>query len=231
MMASPSVIRRAYDFIALFALLHVIALVGVAAYLVSTGTIDAEKARNIVKVVRGELPGDELAQDDGAGADVVDAIAASTAASGEGVDASSQTDIEVLRLEAARIQAELDQRLALNNTIMLRVMTERESFQKERDNAKQRQNETIRRKRGEGFKKQLAILESLSPKIAVEHLMAMGNADEAAGLLLEMDTARAKKIVESARRGDQMQKMQIILQRIAEASPDRSVDLSSDDGS
>ena len=228
MMASPSVIRRAYDFIALFALLHVIALVGVVAYMVSAGTLDAEKARNIVKVVRGELPGDELNQEDGAGAGAVDAAAASAAVPGKGVEANSQTDIEVLRLEAARIQAELDQRLALNNTIMLRVMTERESFQKERDNAKQRQNETLKRKRGQGFKKQLAILESLSPKIAVEHLMAMGNADEAAGLLLEMDTKKAKKIVESARRGDQMQKMQIILQRIAEASPDRSVDLGSD---
>lgn len=231
MMASPSILRRAYDYIALFALLHVIALVGVAAYVVSTGTIDAEKARNIIKVVRGELPGDELAQDDGLGAGVVDAITASATVSGESVDASSQTDIEVMRLEATRIQAELAQRLALNNTIMLRVMTERESFQKERDNARQRQNATNERKRGQGFKKQLAILESLSPKIAVKHLMAMGNADEAAGLLLEMDTSRAKKIVESARRGDQMLKMQIILQRIAEASPVRSVDLSSDDGS
>ena len=75
------------------------------------------------------------------------------------------------------------------------------------------------------FNKQVEIYGGLAPKIAVQHLLGLSDADEAARILLEMDTRRAKKIVEAAKHPEHMQQMKIILQRLREVAPDRSSEL------
>ncbi len=225
MTTHPSIFKRAYDTVALFALLNLLAVGGLGAYLVGSGVVNAEKARRIVSVLRGE----DLAQTDTA-ATQPPAEAATKAGgpdTGTGTAAVSQMDIEILRRESERIEAELDQRLALNNSILLRVMTERERFQKEQEESAQQQ-EASRKRRGEdGFKKQLAILEALSPRVAVQHLLAVSDPDDAARILLEIDTRKAKKIVEAAKSGDQMETMKLILRRVREVAPQRSAELES----
>ena len=223
MMRDPSIFRRAYDTVALFALLNVLALGGLGAYLVASGAVDAEKARRIGAVLRGEdspqaqarVPEEPVAAE----TDTTDSE------SGGDVVARSQMEMEILRREGERIKAELDQRLALNNSILLRVMTERERFQQERDETARQQKAALDIRREEGFKKQIAIYESLAPKVAVQHLLAMSEPDEAAKVLLEIQTRKAKKIVEAAKRGDQMEKMKAILKRVREVAPDRSAEI------
>ncbi len=227
-MTTPtSIFKRAYHTVALFALLNVLAVGGLVGYLVGSGVLDVKKGRRLVSVMRGE----DLTQTDTTPAETpVDATMepAETPTTGEAV-AESQMGVEIMRREGERIKAELDQRLALNNSILLRVMTERERFQREQDEAANQQ-EASRKLRGEeGFKKQLAILESLNPKIAVQHLLAVSDPDDAARILLQIDTRKAKKIVESAKSGDEIEKMKLILRRVREVAPEQSAELAAEE--
>ncbi len=225
-MAGPGLVRRTYDSLALVALLNVLGVAALVGFLVNSGALSAEKFRALAMVVRGEgvVVPPEAEDAEGTAEDAEKAKADASMA------AISETGLEVLRLEANRIQAELDQRLALNNSIMLRVMTERENFKREQQESVQRQAVSQEEREGVGFKKQLAILESLPPKLAVRHLLDMDEPDEAARILLELETSKAKKIVESAKRGEDMTKMKIILRRVRDVAPRRAKNLKENGG-
>ena len=222
-------LRRIYDLFALLALLNVGALLALVAWLWTSGMLTPQKLGEIGAILRGDAPtteatltsamGPQAAQASDSTARPVDAPPASFA--------ELQMNMEVARLEAERIKAELDQRLALNNSILLRVTTEREAFQKDRQRAEERDKKSAELRDDEGFAKQLEIFENLAPKVAVEHLLNLGDPDEAARLLLEMDARKAKKIVESAKRGTQAERMRDIMQRLRAVAPAKSDELTS----
>ena len=221
-MANPSILRRAYDTAAVVALLNMFAAAGVMFWLVGSGAVDGEKIRRIARVMRGEDQSVTEAPDSGQGESGVDveAIPAEPPSL-----AATQMGIEIVRREADRIKEELRQRLALNNTILLRVTSERESFKNEREAAGRQEQAAKAYRETEGFAKQIAIYDSLTPKTAVQHLLGLGDADEAARILLAMKTRQAKKIIEAAKRGKQRQQMMTILKRLREVSPGRSAEL------
>jgi len=224
-MANPSLLRRTYDSVALVTLLNVIGVAALVGFLVNSGALSGPKLREMIRVARGEGV-------------VIDAYGAARVApdpeqgtTDRNVDRASltPTDVESLRLEAERIKTELDQRLALNNSIMLRVMTEREAFKREQQAAAKRQQVAAARRDEAGFRKQIAIYEGLPPKLAVQHLLDLNDPDEAARLLLELDASQAKKIVESAKRGEDMAKMEEILRRVRDVSPDQAGNITRED--
>ena len=225
MMTNPSIFRRAYDGVALFAILNVLAVGVLGAFLVSSGAIDAEKLREIVAVMRGDatekledtLPSDSETADAPVNPDAVG-----------GATVVPLMNAEIVRLEADRVKAELDQRLALNNSILLRVTAERDRFKREQADALQQETASAQRRLEKGFRKQVDIYESLASKVAVEHLLSLPNVDEAARILLEMDTRKAKSIVEAAKSPEQLDKMKAVLQRMEEVAPERSEDLGND---
>lgn len=227
MTTGPSIVKRAYDGLALFALLNMVGVGALVVYLVAGGVLSGEKARRIVGIMRDEdlSSADEAASKEPVDAETDDARAAA------GTDAvvESQVDVEIIRRESERIKAELDQRLALNNSILLRVVTERERFQRELEEATNRQEASSKQRREKGFRKQIAIYESLSPKVAIQHLLALTEPDDAARILLEMETRKAKKVIEVAKRGEQIEKMKQILKRVREVAPDRSAELDSEE--
>ena len=224
--SNPSILRRVYDGLSLFALLNIIGLVGLLALLGSKGTISIEKMRRIVGVMRGEESSSVLAVEQNDAAEAVPAGAGDIATSLD----ESDTGIQIMRLEGERIRAELDQRLALNNSILLRVTTERERFQRERDAAEKQQDRARRKRQTDGFKKQIAIYEALSPKVAIEHLLSLSDPADAAAVFLEMDTRKAKKIIEAAKRDDQKERVIEILKRIREIESDTFDDLNEGGG-
>lgn len=227
MTTGPSIVKRAYDGLALFALLNMVGVGALVVYLVAGGVLSGEKALRIVGIMRDEdlSSADEAASKEPVDAETDDARAAA------GTDAvvESQVDVEIIRRESERIKAELDQRLALNNSILLRVVTERERFQRELEEATNRQEASSKQRREKGFRKQIAIYESLSPKVAIQHLLALAEPDDAARILLEMETRKAKKVIEVAKRGEQIEKMKQILKRVREVAPDRSAELDSEE--
>ena len=226
---TTSMLKKAYDSIAVVALLNMVLLGGTVAYLAGGGGLDGAKLRQIGAVLRGEpvtpvVEDKTEAQED----KVADSPQVSKAAASGPVD--SRTELEIIHREAERIEAELQQRLALNNSILLRVTTEREKFQREREVALRQDQVKDQNRSAAGFQKQLAILQSLAPKLASRHLLGMGNADQAAQVLMSMSTNRAKKIVAAAKRGDDLAKMQQILLRMRKLSPDSAAAISSDNG-
>lgn len=225
-MTPSSAIKKAYEAVSLFALLNMVTLGGVFCFLVASGALNAEKIRAVAAVLRGsdEMDGDVRIAEESAPRPEEDSEteAGSTAA---GSVAESQTQLEMIRREADRIKEELRQRLALNNAILLKVTTERESFRAERE-AFARQDEAKRADRDtEGFAKQVAIYEGLAPKTALRHLLGLEDVDEAAAVLRAMKTRSAKKIVAAAKSGAQMNRMMTILQRLRETAPARSTEI------
>lgn len=217
MTGQPSLVRRVYDGITIFALLNIVGLVGLLAFLSSSGAVTIDKARQIIAVMRGE---ETVPINSGEGSDLAQTVPAEEKA-GAAVVNESDSDIQVMRLEGERIKAELDQRLALNNSILLRVTTAHERFQADRD-AADKQNELARRsRRSVGSQKQIAIYEALSPKVAIDHLLGLPDPADAAAIFLQMDTRKAKKIIEAAKRPDQKDAMMRILRQIREIEPDR----------
>lgn len=213
-------IRKLLEILAVVAVLNLMALGGLAAYAVTSGAITVDKARYIVAIMNGEqpLPGDESDEDE-------DEVADDKVISIASVNPVAQTEMgkEMLRREADRIKAELDQRLALNNSILLRVTSERERFRQEQANAAKKRKSRTKQRRDEGFKKQLAIMESLSPKVASENLLAMEDLDDAVQMLLQMQTGKAKKIIESVKRTADKEKMREILRRMRDVPYQQAV--------
>ncbi len=223
-MMGSSVFKRAYDGVALFAILNAVVLGAMAAYLVASGAVDAVKVQRIAAVLRGEDRPEKHP------ASVVEASAAADANEaavplGEEVIADTSLELEIIRREADRLKEELRQQLALNNSILLRITTERENFRQEREAAAEQTAAERREREKEGFDKQLAILEGVKAATAVTHLLALGDVDEAARILLAMEVRKAKKIVEAAKRPDQLEQMKLILRRLRDVSPDRSAQL------
>lgn len=124
-------IRKVVEILALLAVMNLFALGGLVAYAVSSNAINGDKLRHFVAVMRDEqpLPGDEQDEEDSTSDDSRKLVIP--------VDPVAKTEMEkeILRREADRIKAELDQRLALNNSILLRVTSERERFRQEQANA------------------------------------------------------------------------------------------------
>ncbi len=225
MTSNPSILRRTFDAIALVAILNILGLFGLVGITIQNGKLNRDKAQRMLAVLRGE----DVESDTTAGENAEDDATAEEFAKGMDPIAESEMGIEIMRREGERVKAELDQRLALNNSILLRVTAERERIQDEKDAVARQQEESTKKRRTEGFKKQIDIFESLAPKVAVQHLLSLSDPDEAAKILLEMSTGRSKKIVEAAKRGDQMSKMKAILRRIRDVAPDRTRDLAPND--
>ncbi len=219
MTGGPSIFRKTFDAVALFALLNLLAIGGLIGYGVQGGWITPEKVQKVVEVIKGEDEDAELDAEDEAPIDILAEMAPDSL---QDVLAESEMDKEVLRREAERIKAELAQRLALNNSILLRVTTERERFAKEVEETTRKRRAAGKRRDAAGFKKQVAIYAALSPKIAAKHLLAMEDPSEASRLLQMMDTRKAKQIVESVKRGDDLRRMRVILDRLRDTAPERS---------
>ncbi len=231
MTVNTSILRRAYEAVALFAVLNILVLGGATAYLASSGIIDGEKLQGIAAVLRGE--DEAISQEEES--DLVEEPEKTDEAKSAGLTPDNSTMIlqmnsEILRREAERVKVELDQRLALNNAIMLRITQEREAFRRERDAEAARKKEAVQEEREVGFEKTIELYESLSPKVAIDYLLDISDLDESARVLLQMETRKAKKIIEAAKKVEQKGRMKEILKRLREVAPERSDELTGQGG-
>lgn len=214
-MSASTTIKKGYEAMALFAVLNWLGAAGLAMFLVSTSRVDGDMLRQVVAVLRHE---DIATQDD-------DGAASADAQSGDSQrQASVETRIEreVARSEGERVKAELEQRLATINRILLQVTKKREAFEEEVADAAKLEADRLAERQSDGFKKQLELFEAMTPKTALGHLLNLPNQDDAARILAQMDTRRGKKLIEAAKRGDDLTRMRIILQRVRDVSPERS---------
>jgi len=227
-MTVPLVIKRAYGAISLFAVFNMLVLAGATFFLIVRGGIDSQKLRGIVTVLRGEQWPEQQTAATAVAQAAEAALPQNEASGGAASIGETQMKLEMLRREADRLQEELRQRLALNNAILLKVTTERDQFREEREadgREVQARNADLET---EGFMKQVAIYESLIPKTALKHLLGLADPDAAARVLGAMSTRSARKIVEAAKDGVEMQRMMTILQRLKATAPERSAGILED---
>lgn len=208
MKTEPGIVRRVYDAAALFALLNLVVAAGLTGFFAMNGALSGKNVREAVRALRGETCAVPAAAPIG-----VKTVAGSAEVKPQRV-AFDEVELDLMQREAERLRTEVDQRVALAQSIMLRVKAEREKLRQEKEEfAKQEEAERLRWQEA-GFQKQLEILTSLSPKMALEHMFAMNDVDKAARILAAMDSDRAKKIVESAKRGEDLVRMKQILERM-----------------
>jgi len=204
----PGTLRRVYDAVALFALLNVLGLAGITGLYSLNGTLRPENVREAVRALRGEscATGASPVMEAKAGVEADDKKATR--------EPFDEVEMDLMQREAERLKTEVEQRVALANTIMLKVKTEQETLRREKEEFAKKEEAERARQRDTGFHKQLEILTSLNPKMALEHILAMNDVDKAARMLSAMEPDRAKKIVESARRGEDLARMKQILERM-----------------
>lgn len=211
-------IKKIYHAVALFALLNVVVIGGGAGYLYSTGDLTAERIDQVAAVLRGEWPQPQEAE-----AEVVEERADPTR-SAESLD-QEQVEEELMRLQADRRRAELQQQAATVAAARLEVTRQREALERRdaeiRAQAKRREKE----EGSQGFKKELDLLSSVKPKVAVGYLLEKPRED-AATLLLQMETRKGKRLVEAAKTASQRRAMAEILEMLREMSPGRAALLS-----
>ncbi len=224
-MAVKSTFKKAYELIALLALLHVLVLGGVVGAAVLTGGVDGEKIRKMADVLRDkeeeidpETEGEAQSKD----ADVALASDSSTGKAVKDAAAESQLKEEIQRREAQRIKDELSQRAAQVNRALLLFKMKVEEFEQMKAASAAKDEAVAEERDEEGFKKLVAIFDSLSAKVAAEMMLDMENEDDAARILLQMDERKAKKLVEAAKKLNRLEKMQDILQRVREVAPTKS---------
>lgn len=221
-------LRRVYELVSVFAVMNVVAALGVGAYCMATGALDITRLRTAALALQGKSPIAEGAKSKESGEAQGPAKKATATTPAGPVAASppeSEVEAEIAYREGERVKAELAQRLALNNSILLKVESEREAFKRDQETVAQRSKATTEQQKDQGFEAQVKLFDSLSPKVAVQHLVGITDPDEAARLLVALDPDKARKIIESAKKGDELKRMQTILQRVREVAPARSEEL------
>ncbi len=206
--------KRAYRLFATFALLNLLGAGGFVTWLVNAGRLDVEKAREIFAMFQEQpqeepLPDEDVAQED------EDVTVRTATSSIEGQRAAD----EVAWRNAERYRTQLEQRLKLVNAARVEVDRRREEFEARVDEESKNRSERDTQEATKGFEKQIEILSLLSPKIALEQLATMSDAD-AASLLFELETRKVKKIIESAKDDASRDKITRVMQLMTDIKPD-----------
>ena len=204
-------IKKAYRLLALLALLHLLVVGAWLGYLVGTGRLTGERIEQIAGLLRGELPTPQTAQ-----AQEVAQVEA-PAKSGEAIE-REQIAEQIKRHMIDRRLAELEQQAATSQAALLKVTRQREAHQREKEELAAQRRQRAKQERSVGFRKDLDLLGSLKPKVAVDYLLGKPPED-AAQMLLLMETRKAKRIIEAAKTATQKKKMAEIYQLLSEMAP------------
>jgi len=191
----------------------------------SKGYLTSDKLRRIGQVVRGEDEQEPEAAEKQPEADApAEASPAQSELTSVPIDLSKESQYaqEIVFHEMQRFKDEMDQRMALNNKIMLMITTRREALERDIKAFQQRRQQDVEIVDNEAFKKELEIFESLKPVTAMERLVAKSNVEDAAKLMLQMDSRKVAKIIEAAKTPADKLKLQAVQERMREVTPEES---------
>lgn len=211
-----SMVKTAFHIIASLALLHLLGLTGLIAYLYANGKLTADRADAIAEILLGEGPATDDADAEAEGPKAV-------AQRSEESIAREQVREEMLRRATERKLAELFQKQVAVNLLMQKVTKDMEELdQKKVDFAAQTQAE-VRKEQDEGFKKTLELLETAPSEIAKDLLLQLNDEDAAAGMLLKMDTRKGTKTLQAAMEDPVLRPKALkVFKRVRELAPEGS---------
>jgi hypothetical protein len=206
------VLKKVYHGVALVALLNLAVVGGSIGYLAATGRLTVERVERAADALRGEWPEEPEAQPE--------AEAAAPLGSADTLY-RDQGEEEVVRLRADRRRAELQQQVSTIAAARLEVTRQREALERRYDEMRSQAKQREQQEESEGFKKELDLLSSVKPKVAVGYLLEKPRED-AAALLLAMETRKGKRLVEAAKTVSQRRAMADVLEMLREMSPEQA---------
>ncbi len=204
-------LKKLYHVVALFAVLNLLVLGGAVAYLAGTGRLSGERVEQIAGVLRGEWPRPQETQAE-------ESTEAPPPAPSSDTLVQEQAEEEVLRLRVDRRRAELQQQAATIAAARLEVTRQREALERREGELDALQSKREKEEESAGFQKELELFASMKPKLAVTYLLEKPPED-AAALLLQMDTRKSKRLVEAAKTASQRRAMTEVLEKLREVSP------------
>ncbi len=189
----------AYSGLALFALIHLLILLGMAGYAYQTGRIDRVKIEQISAIIRGDQPETPEAVGDGP---EVTPEADGQAESSEDLIEQAMKREEIERLQSERVLADIRNLNLLVDRRMVKLQRDQEAH----DQRVTRQNEQMnkRRENEENAARQETIktIGSMAPKRARDFLMNLSEAD-AVKILLTLPGRKRKGILEACKTPEQ----------------------------
>ena len=191
----------AYSGLALFALIHLLILLGIAGYAYATGRIDRAKFEQISAIIRGDQPETpEVAAD---GEDVKPEADGQAESSEDLIEQAMKRD-EMERLQRERVRADIRNERLLLDRRMVKLQRDQEAHKQSVD----RQNEQVNKRRAseENTARQETIktIGGLDSKKARDFLMNLPEAD-AVKILLTLPGRKRNGILEACKTPEQTQ--------------------------
>lgn len=219
------VLKKFYRLFAALALIHVLAAAGLIAYLASSGYLTPDRVRAAINVIKnGDAQPVEMDAKQ-----TTTGKARTAAAESDNIAAPDPQAEQIRRLNLERVRTHAQQQLILAKRQLVQVQRDREEFEKmiaDHDASREQQSEEAR---SEAFDKELEIVSQLKPKIALDRLLLLPP-DNAARLLMNMETRKAKKVVEAAHKDDgKWMRIMEIQERMRDLSPLNDSDAASGD--
>jgi len=179
--------------VALLALINLFAVVGMVGYLLASGRLNTERVDQIGKVLRGEYPKKEE-------------VASTQPAATQPVPQQSRAEIadlqakrELYRLVGERLENEVAQRQALNDSVQLEVLRRLEEIEKKNQRFVEQKKEFSKQSQQEGFAQALEMYSAIEPKLAKDLLKTKEKDADVVQLLMQMDPNRRTKIVNACK--------------------------------
>lgn len=191
--------RGAYSALALFALLHLLILVGLVLYAWYSGKLDRAKVEQIAAVIRGDHRSDPQRS---TAVETAPSVQVGPDTSAQKITEAIEQD-EVQRLRTGRALADLRQFNALVDRRTLKLQKDQEEFEKKV--AAQDEQSRLRNQQelGAAHAKTIDTIAQMDSKKAREFLMNAAEAD-AVRILLSLPDRKRKAVLESCKTPDQM---------------------------
>lgn len=199
-------LRRFYDILGLISIINLLAIVGLVAFLTSTGRLNGERVRQMSEVFRDEAESEE-------GATSQPAADEQAPEESERRIARDEIREELLRRRDQRTRKELRDQERLVRSLMLNLVSEQEAIESREQALAQAQRKMKNLEEDKGFKTTLAQLSSIKANQAKTLLKEMKEVD-VVRYLSEMEIDVAKKIIEKCREPEEIEWIRGILEKI-----------------
>jgi hypothetical protein len=201
-------LRKLYQGVAMIALINLFAVVGLAGYLFASGRLNEERVNQIGKVLRGEFPAKQEV------ASTQPAATQPTPQESRVEIADLQAKRELYRLVGERLQNEVTQRQALNDSVQLEVLRRLEEIEKKNQRFEQQKKEFKKQSELEGFGQALDMYSAMDQKLAKDLLKTKEKDADVVQLLMKMDANRRTKIVNACKSAEDRVWIRRILDQI-----------------
>jgi len=220
------VIGKAYNIVAILAIAHLLALGGLAGYLVQSGRLSPDRAREIADLLRSDpaAAGDEAAEDP----PMADGEEQSAEAAPEAVKSSEQITVDresqqLRRASLERAEQDLRAQRELLEQVLRDQIAQQEEFDRGVERWKRQKEKLQQAAQDTGFQRELEYFSKLPPKQAKQILISKWKRSpaDAVRMLNAVRTSVGQEILRTMKDPEEMQIMYELLEQLGKQDIDR----------